>query len=590
MLDRWFYPAWRQRFRRDLAAAGLSFVAIENQVESWSGNLEVSWDDPVTGAYMSASHRILVVLTPAFPFAKPEVFPFDIASPIRDGVHQLPGMDNGPLCLWPSEDTGWLPHMTADDLLERTRTWLIHHHRHDWRDDNRPPDLHLYFPTDSRRSLMLTGLDWPPPDGSLVGRFGIWRKDAYRAFAGAPTVGLSMPLTVHTDRILPILGLAERRVDMVGVWFRLLREPQPQMKLDELLRELDMAADQQSGWALNYLQGLIGSKVRPPKDIAMIAVGYPGSDGIEQWLFLQTRLSKDEAPTHWAHERALRNISVESFETAPADRQALMRRTHHTATQLTAKSVLIFGQGAIGSAITLLLAKSGVEQLRIVDRARLRPGNAVRHVGGLGLVGYKKHLVTKIETELHVPDCVVTVEDTTWDAQLITQWARAADIVVDATANRAFSLLLNEICVRGRRPIVFVAGYRRAAIGRIRITRSREDACLACYESGYWHNNNYPRIPLGDEGAFVESGCGIPTVEASAVDTEAIANWTARSVLWFFQGKLGRDNHCLVVNDTLPDISGNLAKVGVHWTSWPPLPNCEVCGRDEYSHDNRSDS
>jgi len=343
MLESWFYPAWRHRFRRDLAAAGLSFVRIENQIESWSGNLDISWDEPITGAYMSASHRILVVLMPAFPFEKPEVFPFDIDSPIRDSVHQLPGMDNGPLCLWPSEDTGWLPHMTADELLERTRTWLVYYHRHNWPEDYRPPDLHMYFPTESLRSFMVTGIDWKPPDSTQVGRFGVWQKDAHRAFAGAPTVGIRMPPIVHTDRILPILGLAERPVDLLGVWFRLVRQPRPQTKLDGLLREIDAAAGQDSGWALNHLQGLLGDKVRPPRNRAMIAIGYPDSGGVEQWLFLQARLSKSEAPTRWAHERVLRSISVQSFETAPADQQALMRRTHHTAGELAAKNVLIFG-------------------------------------------------------------------------------------------------------------------------------------------------------------------------------------------------------------------------------------------------------
>jgi hypothetical protein len=91
-------------------------------------------------------------------------------------------------------------------------------------------------------------------------------------------------------------------------------------------------------------------------------------------------------------------------------------------------------------------------------------------------------------------------------------------------------------------------------------------------------NEQYPHIPPGDEGWFSESGCGVPSVEASAVDIEAIANWAARVVLWSLRANLTESNHCLVVNDVLPDVSGCLNQIGVHWHTWAPLPRCEACG------------
>jgi hypothetical protein len=151
-------------------------------------------------------------------------------------------------------------------------------------------------------------------------------------------------------------------------------------------------------------------------------------------------------------------------------------------------------------------------------------------------------------------------------------------VVVDATANPSFSLLLNEICLRAGRPAVYVAAHRRAAIGRVRVVRPGRDACLVCYEAGHVGTVNYPRIPPADQGAFLEAGCGVPTVEASAVDVEAAANWAARAAFWQLEGKLAEDNHCLVVNEPLPDVGGPLARLGVHWEHWAPLPGCEACG------------
>ena len=74
-------------------------------------------------------------------------------------------------------------------------------------------------------------------------------------------------------------------------------------------------------------------------------------------------------------------------------------------------------------------------------------------------------------------------------------------------------------------------------------------------------------------------GCGVPTVEAPAVDVEATANWTARAGLWLLRGVLGPRNHCLVVNDVVPDARGDLARVGVHWSVYPPLAECPTCGQ-----------
>jgi hypothetical protein len=87
-----------------------------------------------------------------------------------------------------------------------------------------------------------------------------------------------------------------------------------------------------------------------------------------------------------------------------------------------------------------------------------------------------------------------------------------------------------------------------------------------------------PVVPPGDEGEFYEAGCGVPTVEAPAVDVEATANWGARVVLWLLRDKLGPRNHLLVVNDEVPGLSGDLAIVGAHWDVFAPVPGCACCG------------
>jgi len=581
----WFYPQWREQFRRDLTAAGMQFLQMAGRAEWWGGTLEVSWDEPATGEYHVAQHAIRMALPPAFPFAKPDVFPCDTDPPIRDSRHQAPGSDTGALCLWPTEDAGWLPSMTADDLLARIRTWFVHYHRDDWPPEDRPPDLHLYFPTQATHPLMLIGDDWQPPANAKVGRFGIWQKDELRAFAGAPMAGVSNPPPMHTDRILSILGMAERHRDRVGLWFRLPREPHPYTTLGALLTEVDAVACEAAGWALAQMRALFGVKIRDRHTQAILALGYPDATGEEQWLFLQANLGSTAKIAYWAQPGNLRTAVVESYETAHVDRDALMRRTGHIASLIANRRVLVFGQGAIGGSLTVLLAKAGLHHVRIVDRDMLRPGNAVRHVGGLLFAGYRKTSVVHVEARNHAPDCTILTEQTSWNPETLATWIREADVVVDATANPSFSLLLNELCIHEVRTAIYVAAHRKAAIGRLRVVRPGRDACLVCYEGGYRGAAHYPRIPPGDEGWFVEGGCGVPSVEASAVDIDAIANWAARAVLWSLSDRLTDNNHCLIVNDVLPDVSGCLRQIGVHWDMWVPLPYCEACGQLQGQHD-----
>lgn len=571
----------RADFAHGLAEAGFTLAGDPTEVNRWHGKITVDWEESATRASCRSDHNVEVELPTGFPFRQPTVRPLD-DPPISGSRHQAPG-EGGALCLWPEDNPGWVPWMGAEGLLARVETWFRHHHRSDWPPYDQPPDLHLYFPTEGPQPQMLIGKGWAPPIEAAAGRFAVRQRDDQRAFAEAPGAGSCKTENPPPDRILVHVGLDAVRPSQIGVWFRLRREPRPYPALGPLLDDIDAAAGEACGWALTQLTGLLGNKVRPGQGTAVLSLGYPDQGG-EQWLFLRVDIVGPGKRTYWRRDSVLAALPLRAFETVRVDPSSLMRRTGHVAQGLDCKQVLVFGQGAIGSTVSLQLAKAGVPRIRLIDDDRLRPGNAVRHVAGIYGTGERKSALMKSEILRHVPDCAVAVEEQTWDIQQLSAWISESNVVLDATANEPFSLLLNDLCLRAGRPVVFAAAHRRAAVGRIRVVRPGMDACLVCHQFGYAHPEephydlDYPLVPLGDEGAFTEAGCGTPTVEASAVDVEAVANWAARSVLWLLLGKLGDDNLCVIVNDVLPGVQGSLTDVGVKWERWAPIPGCESCG------------
>jgi hypothetical protein len=579
------HPLARERFRAALIAAGFTLVGREsNGDERWDGTVIARWRDPDTGSTREAIHKIRIGLWAAFPFQAPSAFAMDPREHMPSSRHAQP-LPNGSLCLYaasyrPDTQRGWAPWRTGEEYLARLRELLSRMHSGEWEEEDRPPDLHTAFPqAKGDPAMTLVGEGWLPPSGSRSGRFGIWRRSSSIVLADCPVADVgAVPAKPAEQRVNIVLGLHEQPREAVGAWFRLDREPAPRASLGAVLAEIDRASGHDMGWALGECRRLIGADAGGKRPV-FLALGYPDPTlgGREGWLFLEARPEGAGKPIRWREPQTLVAAVVTASETVPIDPQALMRRTGPLAAAVSGKTALVFGVGALGGSMALLLARSGIERLILVDGDRIRPGNAVRHVADISHTGRLKTSVLFMDIIYHVPNVYVEEHLATWDLAKLRAYVARADVVVDATAEQPFSLLLNAICVGAGRPLVQVDTTRRAAFGRVRIIRPGRDACLLCYEA-HAQSTRYPIVPPGDEGEFFDDGCGVPTVEAPAVDVDATANWAARAVLWLLQDRLGPRNHLLVVNEEVAGVSGDLAVVGVHWDVFAPVTGCECCG------------
>lgn len=559
--------AYLGEFRTWLQDAG--FESDPRSANVWNGSVSSDWVDPRTGKHTSAEHRVAVFLPPGFPYCAPIVISKD-SPPLGPSLHLSPEPGRS-LCLWNSQ-TGWEPHFTAQGLLERIADWFRCYHTDSWPANSEVPDLHRYLEV---IGTVVTGNEWTPPAGHRSGRFFLWR---HRRFLSEFACLVSCNEEPET-RLSHYL-LTQERDRNSGAWFRLEGPIVPPNNLRDLLYLVDTASSVARGWTAKECQGVFGHKLSG--DGFPIALGYPDNRNMERWLFLWAKLSggeKSRQKIYWSDPNRLSSITVASFRTGPAGTNDLLRRSAHVSTHLASCSAVVFGLGALGSSIAMLLAKAGIGEIRLVDSDTLMPGNVVRHVCGLTGVGSKKTTAMKFAIQAHNPDCHTEIYESTWKAEDLQIRMKGCNVAVDATADHNFSLHLNEVCLACNQPIIFATTYRRASVGRIIVHRGSTDPCLACYEGAaqFWAEDAYPTIPVAPEGTFVEDGCAAPTEEAVALDVETVANLVARTAIKAMRAQLGDENLAILVNEPVSNSSGILTQTGTHWRANKPLTQCSIC-------------
>lgn|GEM_PF-2134546 len=575
----------RRDFETWLQDAGFSLIPEIQDLPGtdclWLGSISVEWLNGSTGSLERAEHKVAIFLPTSFPYRAPTVVCVD-QPPLTPSWHLSPSIEQT-LCLWDAE-AGWRPYISAQRLLKRIEEWFYHYHTDNWPSDSEMPDLHRYLRC---VGVVVTGEEWNPPNDRKDGRFTLWRyyqgdPELHPCIAscGNDILELARDKKPETRLVQNLLFNVEQSKRHSGVWFRLAKPFVPPDSLAELLTCIDVGLDAEKGSAERICRSLLGQELSEPG--FPLAIGYTDGQDQEHWLFLWAELSDGNRRKHeipWSRAERLTEIKLTSFQTAPAAKGALLRRSAYLSKKLSSCKVIVFGLGALGSSVALLLAKAGIGEIRLVDHDVVMPGNAMRHICGLNLTGLPKTVAVKLVVSKHNPDCNVLTLSSSWEAKQLRSYMEGCDIVVDTTANYNFSLYLNELCVTFDHPVIFATTYRRASIGRVIVHRDSNDPCLACYADAprFWAEHDYPIIPPSFDHAFIEDGCGAVTEEAVALDVEAVANLTARTTIKVTQGEFRNRNLAVLVNEVNPDVEGILAQEGVHWRQNKRLAKCSIC-------------
>jgi adenylyltransferase/sulfurtransferase len=148
--------------------------------------------------------------------------------------------------------------------------------------------------------------------------------------------------------------------------------------------------------------------------------------------------------------------------------------------KLRASKVLVIGCGGLGVPVLMYLAGAGVGRIGLVDGDKLEASNLHRQtLYALKDVGEYKAVLAAERLKALNPEVdarAYTVRLTPDNASdLVAEY----DLVIDCTDNFSTKFLLNDVCVRLRKPAIFSSVYQYE--GQLQIVRpDRNGACLRC--------------------------------------------------------------------------------------------------------------
>ena len=147
--------------------------------------------------------------------------------------------------------------------------------------------------------------------------------------------------------------------------------------------------------------------------------------------------------------------------------------------KLKRSSVLVVGCGGLGVPAMTYLAAAGVGRLGLADADRLEASNLHRQpLYALADVGRPKVELAALRLRELNPEVALTLHPVRLDARIAPDIIAGYDLVIDCTDNIAGKLVLNDVCVRLHKPIVFASVYQYE--GQLQVVRPDRGPCLRC--------------------------------------------------------------------------------------------------------------
>jgi len=482
-----------ERIHTELVSAGFNPVASDLR----------RWNGPAVDSFrpLTAASRMEILFQDGWPNLHPKIF---VKGIVGEHVNE-----EGEVCLWQSSDMSfqWL---TWDGIKARIAEWCKKFQQGFDRQDL-VLDAHLYY--EGKKSELMALIDFktlkskPLSDGDCDDFFWTIRKPnlAIINSGKADTNSISGRWYFRTDIKVP-----PRNFDI----FRNVLTSAQQKNFDRGTKSIITGA--QNAQCLFILLWKTSRGLN-----ALIVRAFKNSDG---------------------------SLGTAALEAAPTDHESLKLRAGPDVTALDGQKVVLFGAGAIGSHVALLLAEMGIKSLIICDYERLRPGNVVRHVAGQELIGYPKVFAVEQLIGQHAPwTTVTTIPVNSWNPADLKRLIGEVNLIIDATGLAAFTDQLSRLAEQSGVSLVSIALFRGGRLGRVRRQVAEKDVPI--YRR-HENTNDYPQIPPGreeEEIAGLEAGCSAPIVNASPAVVQAVASLSARIMTDLISRRFEFSEECVEV-------------------------------------------
>ncbi len=297
-------------------------------------------------------------------------------------------------------------------------------------------------------------------------------------------------------------------------------------------------------------------------------------------------------PEIYKQRASLLEVTRHSVERIDDDR--LQRRIGNFDAMLKEKRICIIGVGSIGSNLAFDLAKSGIENLILVDPESLRPENVARHLCGMSETGFHKVQVVKRRIEQHLPHINIEAHPKSLHQILMDDLdiILRNDLIISATGATAIERRLNQIqhdtpeC-----PSILYTWIEPYGVAAHAVLIDN-DPTSGCFECCLSDDLSY-RFSVGmfkrGEGVMQEGGCQTTYTPYSSIDTDQASSLAARLSLSRITNKIMQNTRFTWIGDL--DI---LSSVGVQsnpfYDGKPSFSlcrfdvqrerNCRCCGGD----------
>ena len=489
-------------FTRVLEIAG--FQPVPGTARAcWRGPIHPSFKDLTGGTTMD------VVIRPGWPFTPPALMVQGLSSShlTREGF----------VCMWRDDDPdlGWT---TVRDFFQRISEWC-EQAKNGWEGDDLAGDAFMNFiPSDWKTVAVVDLLHL----GVVPGASGEFHGEVNPC-----------PFRVDLER-----GPPQSPDHLRGVWFHAgtLTGPPPRNlpEVGALLTETQRKDLE------DWLAHRTGEKYLVP------------SGGVDLVLFCWERQGQPDLLIIGCSGtgQAIQGIALQAGPDDPAN---LILRAGPDGHLLREQRVTVFGVGALGGHVALMLAESGVGFLDLVDPDVLLPGNVVRHVAGHSDVGSSKVEAVRSMIDEHAPWAEVSVhQEHPITPDQILSLAAEAGVVIDATGNGSFRGALSMVADSRNVPLVSGALYRGGCIGRVQRQAILGDVPLFQRDASL----GFLDIPRGDgEGEILTSalGCSAPVNNAPPISVTSCASLIAQSVVDILTGRFHLGTEVIDVYKPLPE-------------------------------------